>query len=500
MTPASPPRAPRLDILVVGSGPNGLAAAVVLARAGLSVHVVEAEETLGGGARTLDLGLAPGIVHDICSAVQPMAVASPFLREFDLSARGVGLATPEASYAQPLDDEPAAIAWRDLDRAAAGLGADGPAWRALLGPLAHRPDVVTALALGDKRSVPAEALRPAGAAAAALFGTGVLVQGTRAWGSILRTERARALLTGVAAHAIGPLPSLAAGGTSMFLGALAHAGGWPIPVGGTGRITDALVADLLAHGGAVETGRRISGPGDLEPARATLLDVSADGALRILAGHLAPRVAGGLRRLGHGGAAAKLDLVVSGPIPWRDRDVGRAGTVHLGGTRAQMAAAEADVVRGRVPERPVVLVSDPAVVDPTRSVDGLRPVWAYAHVPVGCPLDPTAMIVGEIERAAPGFADTIVASSAIPAARMPAHNAALVGGDIALGTVDLWRMVARPRAAWNPWRLTDDGHYLCSAASVPGPGVHGMPGYFAARSVLAERFGIRQMPGLAPDA
>lgn len=490
----------RVDVLVVGSGPNGLAAAVTVARAGLRVHVIEAEPVPGGGARTLDLGLAPGVTHDICSAVHPMAVASPFFRAFDLKARGVELHTPEASFAQPLDREPAAIAWRDIDRTADGLGADGRAWKGLLGPLSRSWETVVALGLGDKRSLPREMRSPAGLAAASLFGATVLAQGTPAWSVPLRTDHGRALLSGVAAHAISPLPSLAAAGTAVMLTALAHACGWPIPVGGSSAISEAMLADLRDHGGSISAGERVTDLASVPPARAVLLDTSADEALRLLADRLAPRVAAGLRRLGHAGAAAKLDLVLSGPIPWRDPEVARAGTVHLGGTREEMAAAEAAVLRGRLPERPVTLVSEPAVADPSRVVDGMRPVWAYAHVPLDCPVDPTEMILGQLERFAPGVRDLVVASRAIPASELSAHNAALVGGDIALGTVTMGRMVARPRAAWNPWRLTDDGAYLCSSATVPGPGVHGMNGLAAAARVLCERFGIARVPDLGPAA
>lgn len=485
------------DVTVVGSGPNGLAAAVTLARAGLSVQILEGQDTVGGGSRTLDLGLAPGVRHDICSAVHPMALASPFLRDFDLAARGVSLTVPEVSYAQPLDGGDAGIAWHDLDRTADGLGADGPAWKRMLAPLVRESDLVTALALGDKRSVPSSLLSPAGLATALRFGGRVLGQGTPAWGAPLRTERARALLTGVASHAITRLPSLAAAGTALMLASEAHAGGWPIPVGGSQAIADALVADLLAHGGAIETGCAILSADQLPRSRALLLDTSADGAADILGERLAPSTARGLRRLGHAGAAAKVDLVLSGPVPWAHPDVARSGTVHIGGTRQQMVDAERDVLRGRLPHRPIVLASDPTVGDPAREVDGLRPFWAYAHVPVDCPADPTELVLTQLERFAPGVRDLVVASRGTPADRMQHHDAAIVGGDIATGTISMLRMIARPRAAWNPYRLTDDA-YLCSAATPPGPGVHGLSGWLAATRVLAERFGIQAPPSLAP--
>lgn len=485
----------------MGSGPNGLAAAVVCARAGLSVQVREAQPTVGGGART-EPGPVPGIVHDVCSAVHPLALASPFLRAFDLPSRGVELRAPEASYAHVVDARRAAIAWRDIERTAAGLGSDGPTWRRMLGPLAQDAGTVAALALGDKRSLPREALAPSGIATALHLGGAIALQGTRAWEAPLRTEAARALLAGVAAHAITPLPSLAAGGTALLLAALAHAGGWPIPVGGSRAITDALAADLRAHGDVITTSDPVNAlprPGAPGAPRAVLLDTSADEALRLLGDRLPSRSARGLRRLGHGGAAAKLDLVLSGPIPWADPDVARAGTMHLGGTRDEMAAAEREVLRGHLPERPMILLSDPVVADPSREVGGLRPVWAYAHVPLDCPLDPAELVLDRLEEAAPGVRDLVVAARGIPAARMHEHNASLVGGDIAQGTVTMARMVARPFAARDPWRLAD-GAYLCSGATVPGPGVHSMGGWFAARSALRREFGIREMPEVGPGA
>lgn len=487
------------DAVVVGSGPNGLAAAVTLARAGLRVLVLEAEPTIGGGARTLDLDLAPGIVHDLCSAVHPMALASPFFREFDLAARGVRTAAPEASYAQPLDAEPAAIAWHDLERTADGLGADGPTWRRTLGTLAAHSDLVVELALGDKRSIPPVLRTPRALPVAALFGAMVGAQGTPAWDVPLRTTRARALLTGVAAHAIGPLPSLAPAATSMLLASLAHGVGWPVPVGGSQALMDALVADLRAHGGEIATEHRVRTWRDVPPARTVLLDTTAGAAASILANRLPTGLERRLRRFPHGNAAAKVDFVLSGPVPWRDGDVGRAGTQHLGGTREQMAAAEAEVAAGRLPEHPVTLVSDPSVADPSRIQDGLRPVWAYAHVPHGDTTDPTERVTAQIERFAPGFRDLVVASRGISAADMPHHNPALVGGDIAMGRVTMWDMVARPTAGWDPYDLGGTGWYLCSAATPPGPGVHGMSGWHAARRVLAREFGIREAPHLGVD-
>lgn len=487
---------PAGDVVVVGSGPNGLVAAVALARAGLAVTVLEAEETIGGGARTLDLGLAPGIRHDLCSAVHPMALASPFFRAFDLAARGVELLTPEASYAQPLDAEPAAIAWHDLERTAADLGLDGPAWRRWIGGVSREADLVTLLGLSDKRSVPRELLSPWGAGRARLRrpagGPGHPVVGPplhhRAGPGAADRRR-------LPRHRCSP--HLAPAATAGLLASLAHAGGWPIPRGGSQAITDALVADLETHGGRVITGHRVDGPAGMPRARAVLLDTTAAQAARLLTGRIRSEMLRALRRFPHGDGAAKVDLVLSGPIPWRDAEVGRAGTQHLGGTRDQMAAAEAEVAAGLLPERPVTLVSDPAVVDPERIHDGLRPVWAYAHVPADCPEDPTELVLGQLERFAPGVRDLVVASRGIPASRMSHHNPSLTGGDIAMGRISMWRMIARPTARLDPWHL-GAGAYLCSGATPPGPGVHGMSGWFAAQRVLSREFGIDSPPSLAP--
>lgn len=491
-------RSGEFDAVVVGSGPNGLAAAVTLARAGLAVTVLESQPDIGGGARTVDLGLAPGITHDLCSAAHALAAGSPFFQAFEPEARGVELVAPEASYAQPLDHEPAAIAWRDVERTADGLGADGCAWRSTLGALAANWRTVAQLSLGDKRSIPPGVLDPRALPAAALFGAMVGAQGTPAWGLPLGTERARALLAGVGAHAIGPMPSLAIGATSMLLGTLAHATGWPIPVGGSQSLIDALVRDLEQHGGTVVTGHHVHTWRDVPPARAVLLDTTAGAAADILANRLPRRLERALRGFRHGNAAAKVDYVLSGPVPWRDTEVGHAGTVHLGGTRAQMARAEAQVEAGRRAEQPVTLVSDPSVADPSRRSGGLRPLWAYAHVPAGDPSDPTETITAQIERFAPGFRDLVVASRAIPAAEMAQHNPSLVGGDFAQGRVTMYDMIARPTSRLDPYRLGDCGWYLCSGATPPGPGVHGMSGWHAARRVLRTRFGATAMPSLSP--
>ncbi|QGN33394.1 NAD(P)/FAD-dependent oxidoreductase [Microlunatus sp. Gsoil 973] len=475
------------DAVVVGSGPNGLAAAVTLIRAGLSVTVLDAEETIGGGARTLDLGLAEGVVHDLCSAVHPMAWASPFFNEFDLAAAGVDLLTPEVSYAQPLDDRPAAIAYRSMDATVERLGRDGAAWRSLLGPIARRPHAAARIALDDHRSLPPVRTLPTGLRL--LLATGE--QGTRTWGLRFRDAEAPALLTGVAMHTVSRLPGLVSAGTSVFLGALGHAGrGWPIARGGSGSITAALAAEVRARGGEIITGHRVSNRTHLPPARTYLFDTTPRTVIEVVGDRISPALRRALGRFRHGDGVTKIDFVLSGPVPWADPEVAGAGTVHLGGTRDQIARAESDVMAGRHPERPVCLISDPTVVDPGRECAGLRPLWSYTHVPAGSTLDQTSQVIAEIERHAPGFSDLVVASRCVPASRMVEHNQNYVGGDFTAGAMTPWQMIARPAPRWNPYRL-GQGIYLCSSSTPPGPGVHGMCGRLAARRVLREVFGQR---------
>ena len=475
-----------VDVTVVGSGPNGLAAAVICARAGLSVRVIEAQPTAGGGARTLPDPEFSGVSHDICSAVHPLALASPFFSAFDLRSRGVALTSPEVSYGNPLPDRPAAIGYRDIDRTCAELD-DGGSWRRLLGPLAADCDGVVGLLLGDKRSIPPSI------PAAVHVAPRLLAQGSPAWRS-LRGEDARALFTGVAAHTISQMPSLVSAGAGLMLATLAHAVGWPIPVGGSQAIPDALLADLRAHGGELVLGEEVTSP----PPGVVLYDLAPTALLRIYGDRLPPRYARTLLRYRYGPGVAKVDFVLSGEIPWRDPRLADAPTLHLGGDRAAMALAEREIAAGRHAEWPMVLAALPHLTDPGRiDAQGRRPLWAYAHVPAGSTVDMADSVSSVFERFAPGFRDLVVGVRSVPAARLSDHNANLVGGDIGVGGNNMLSALTGPAVRWNPWSTPIPGAYLCSSATPPGGGVHGMAGYYAARTVLRKEFGIRELPSLA---
>jgi phytoene dehydrogenase-like protein len=476
-----------VDVTVVGSGPNGLAAAVVCARAGLSVQVLEAQSTLGGGARTLPDPDFPGVLHDVCSAVHPLALGSPLFAEFDLAARGVKLAVPEISYANPFVDRAAAIAYRDFDRTCEGLD-DGKTWRRLLEPMVKRSDSVVDFLLGDKRSLPKDPV------SVLRLGLRMAWQGTPAWNATFEGRDAEALFTGVAAHAISPLPSITSAAAGMLLASLAHSDGWPIPVGGSQAIADALIADLRAHGGVLHTDTEVTAP----PQGVVLLDTAPTALLTIYGDRLPGGYAKRLQRYRFGPGVAKVDFVLSDDVPWSDPRLASVATFDLGGDRVDMAHAEALVAAGRHAERPMVLAALPHVADPGR-VDhaGRRPFWTYAHVPAGSTLDQAEPVAAVIESFAPGFRDIVVATRSVPAARMVEHNANYVGGDIAVGGNNAFRALAGPTPRLNPWAAPLPGVYLCSSATPPGPGVHGMAGYYAARTLLHREFGIKDTPALA---
>lgn len=471
---------------VVGGGPNGLAAAVTLARAGMRVRVLEAAPEPGGAARTAEL-TAPGFRHDLGSAVHPAALTSPFFRAFGLRER-VEWIIPDASYAHVLDANRSAIAWRDLDRTVEELGVDGAAWRSLVGALSWRVHDLAAVVSGAPVRVPPFPGLAAGFLARAL------VHGSTAGRSVFRSEHAAALLTGVFAHANAPLPSPAAAAAGLFLAAHAHASdGWAFPRGGAQRITDALVRDLTGHGGQIIPGERVDRLDRLDwgdPDSGDLLMLATTP--RLLLTH--PRIPSGyaraLRRYRYGAAVAKIDLALSGPVPWADIRLRKVPTVHLGGTRAQIEVAERAVARGRIPADTYAIVVQPSVLDDTRAPTPSHTLWAYTHVPRGSVVDPTEPILAQLERAAPGVRDLVLHRAVTTAVDWPRLNPAAIGGDVFGGAITVRQLLARPVPSATPWRTALPGVYLASSSAAPGPGVTGMPGWHAARQALTDLTGV----------
>lgn len=470
------------DVAVVGSGPNGLAAAAVMARAGLSVEVHEAAATIGGGTRTAEL-MQPGHFHDICSAVHPMALASPFFRSFELECR-IELVVPELSFGSPIDGGQAALGFHSLERTVQGLGRDGAAYRRLLGPLVDRVDGVMDLTQHQLLRLPRDPL------AAALFGLRTFEQGTLLWNTRFREALAPALLSGVAAHAVSHLPSLAAAGAGLMLTALGHAQGWPIPLGGSAAIAAALAEDIRAHGGVIHTGAPIDSLQQLGGARATLLDVAPRGLLTIAGDQLPEKYRKSLESFRYGNASCKVDFILSGPVPWAARELAGAGTVHVGGTRAELARAENEVSAGKHPERPYVLVAQPSPFDSGRAPAGRQILWTYCHVPAGSTRDMGEAVTAQLERFAPGFRDVVVQTHVTTAAELARYNRNYIGGDFSAGIMDVRGLLQRPVVSRVPWRTPARGVYLCSSSTPPGPGVTGMPGYFAAKHALKDIFGL----------
>ncbi|MCU1581044.1 MAG: NAD(P)/FAD-dependent oxidoreductase [Microbacteriaceae bacterium] len=479
------------DVTVVGSGPNGLAAAVTMARAGLSVLVLERADTIGGGARTAELTL-PGFHHDVCSAVHPMAMASPFFRQFGLADR-IELVVPDVSYGHPLDDGSAGIAYRDLGRTADGLGPDGAAWTRLFAPLVDQIDGVVDFTTNQLLRMPRSPLT------AVAFALRALEQGTPLWNRRFAQDSAPAMLTGVMAHSMARMPQLASAGAGLVLAAHAHARGWPIPIGGSQAIVDALAEDLRGHGGIIRTGVDVTSLGELD-SRAVLLDVTPRALVAMAGERLPAPYRRALERYRYGNGAAKVDFALSGPVPWTNTALAEAPTVHLGGNRAQIAEAEAQTSRGEHSANPYVLVSQPSVVDPGRAPDGKQVLWAYSHVPSGSTRDPVEDVTRQIERFAPGFRDVVLATASMSASELESYNPNYVGGDIGAGAISIRQLLRRPVLSTNPWRTPLAGVYLASAATPPGPAVHGLAGWHAARHALAEVFGLRASPSLAPGS
>ena len=465
-----------VDAVVVGSGPNGLAAAIVLAQAGLSVRVIEAADTVGGGARSAELTL-PGFVHDVCSAIHPLGVASPFFRTLPLAEHGVEWIDPPAALAHPFDDGTAVLLERSPDAAAPGVGDDADRWRRLFAPLArdaeplledllaplHFPSHPLALGRFSARAAP-----PATTLARLSF----------------RGAKARGVFAGLSAHSMLRLDRPPSAAFGLMLGLLAHAVGWPLPRGGSQRISDALASYLRSLGGEIETGHRVESLAELGEARTVLLDVTPRGLLALAGDRLPSRYRHALERYRYGPGVFKLDWALDGPIPWQAAECARAATVHLGATLEEIAASELEPGRGGIAERPYVLLAQQSLFDPSRAPAGQHTAWAYCHVPNGSTADLTERIEAQVERFAPGFRDRILARSALGPAEMERYNANYVGGDINAGAATLSQLFTRPVARVSPYTTPLPGVFLCSASTPPGGGVHGMCGYHAARAAL----------------
>lgn len=462
--------------MVVGAGPNGLAAAVTIAREGFAVTVLEASDAIGGGTRTQELTV-PGVLHDVCSAVHPFGVASPFLKTLPLAEHGLEWCWPEVDLAHPLDDGRTGVMLHSLDDTAAAMGDDAEAWRATFGRLTAGFAEVADDLMRPIQHVPRHPARLVAFGVKALQPASLLV---RRW----HRDEVRALYAGVAAHAIQPFEHPTTAAVGLMLIASGHHVGWPVAAGGSRSITDSLASLLRSLGGTIETGVRVRSLADLPPSTVTLFD-TAPRALAAIAGDALPaRVRRAYTRFRHGPGAFKVDVAVEGGVPWTSEPSRRAGTVHVGGTFEQIASAERDVHAGRMPERPFVLVSQQYLADPSRSNGAIHPVWAYAHVPNGYPEDATEAILAQLERFAPGLRDRVVGIDTRGPARLEADNANYVGGDIATGANDPWQVVIRPRLALDPYATGIPGVFICSAATPPGGGVHGMCGANAARSAL----------------
>ena len=468
------------DAIVVGSGPNGLAAAIVLARAGRSVLVVEGRDTVGGGLRTEELTL-PGYRHDVCSAIHPLGLASPFMRSVPLAELGVEWVHPDAPLAHPLDDGTAVVLERSLAATAGSLGVDRDAWIALLGPLVADADAIVAGTLAPLRP-------PRHPVAMGRFGLGALRSAVGLAQARFHGERAQALFAGNAAHAMLPLEARATASFGLILALLGHAVGWPLPRGGSQAVADALAACLVSLGGEIETGRTVTSLDELEPGRGrlVLLDVTPRQLLGLAGDRLGGRYRRALERYRYGAGVVKVDYALSAPVPWRAADCARAGTVHVGGTLAEIAAAERAVAQGRLPERPFVLAAQQSLFDVARAPAGRHTLWAYTHVPNGwADADAVAArIEAQLERFAPGFRGAVLARSVLGPAALEARNPNYVGGDINGGSAELRQLFARPVARPTPYRTPLEGVYLCSSSTPPGGGVHGMCGYHAARAAL----------------
>jgi phytoene dehydrogenase-like protein len=462
--------------LVVGGGPNGLAAAICLAAEGVQVTVLEAADEVGGGARSGE-AIVPGLLHDHCSAIHPMAVGSQFLGRFDLQRHGLTWRWPEIDCAHPLDDGSAGVLHRSVDETAAGLGPDGSRWRLAFGYAAGRFDALSEDIMRPLLRFPQHPLM------LARFGAPTVLPGST-FARLFRTDEGRALFGGVAAHAFRPLHYPMTSAIGMGIIAAGHRHGWAVAEGGSQSITDAMVALLADLGGKIETGVRVRAASQLPPADVTMFDLAPGAVAGILGDRLPRRVSRAFTRFRRGPGAFKVDFAVEGGVPWTNPDARHAGTVHLAGTYAELAATEREIHAGHMPERPFVLVGQQYLADPQRSVGDTHPVWSYAHVPNGYAGDATEAIIAQIERFAPGFRERVVGHEVRSTTQMGTYNPNYVGGDIMTGAKDIRQLTFGPRITLSPYSVGVPGMYICSAATPPGPGAHGMCGANAAQLAL----------------
>ena len=471
---------PDYDAVIVGSGPNGLAAAITLARRGLRVIVIEGNQTIGGGSRSAALTL-PGFTHDVCSAVHPLALTSPFFKSLDLTGHGVEWCLPPVSLAHPLDDGQAVLVHSSVALTAAQFGVDAAAYCRLYQPLVDRYPRLMNYLLSQLRV-------PAAPFDMASFGLQALRSAAGLARSRFHITEARALFAGMAAHGMLPLEQLGTASFGLVLALSAHAVGWPVVKGGSQSIVDAMAAILRELGGEIVTGQVVSDLDQLPKARATLLNVSPRNLLAITGDRLPRAYRSRLARYRYGPGVFKVDWALSAPVPWSNPEIARSATVHLGGTLEEIIVSERQVAAGDHPDRPYVLLVQPSMFDQTRAPAGSHTAWAYCHVPNGSTRDMRAVIEAQVERFAPGFRETILAASTINAQQYEVYNPNYVGGDINSGAQDLGQLFTRPVARWDPYAMPLKGVYLCSSATPPGGGVHGMCGHLAAQSALRREF------------